>query len=245
MKNLIKGHIYQLKKDYFFLGCIIFSLIYLGLSIKFNSLRIELTGDNGIETMINSFLSVNIILYAFMLLTSNTVSETYRSGIMKNIIGRGIKKKNYYISMVLIMSVICLTVIFIYSLIMGYFAFTKVGMGAISYPIYHLLSVIIRIIFIFTYISFAVTASIITKNAITGFILSIIIPYIPKFLEIFLSIFKINISFDFLKISHYIPSFYDASNDLSFFIPSLFILLGYLCLSLIIGINIFKKQDIK
>ena len=35
MKNLIRGHIYQLKKDNFFFGCLAFSLAFLFMSIPF------------------------------------------------------------------------------------------------------------------------------------------------------------------------------------------------------------------
>ena len=44
------------------------------------------------EGMFNTFLSGDIILYIFILLTANLFEEHYRSGVMKNIIGRGIAK---------------------------------------------------------------------------------------------------------------------------------------------------------
>ena len=35
MKNLIRGHMYQLKKDNFFFGCLALSLILLMVSVRF------------------------------------------------------------------------------------------------------------------------------------------------------------------------------------------------------------------
>ena len=43
----------------------------------------------GIEELFNTFLGGDIALYIFMLLTANMVAEAYRSGVMKNIVGRG------------------------------------------------------------------------------------------------------------------------------------------------------------
>ena len=34
MKNLIRGHIYQLRRDYFFYGCLAVSIVYLFMSIR-------------------------------------------------------------------------------------------------------------------------------------------------------------------------------------------------------------------
>ena len=99
MKNLIRGHIYQLKKDHFFFGCLALSCIFLVVSIRLSlSLASISSPVMGLEGMFNTFFSGDSILYIFMLLTANTVAETYRSGVMKNIIGRGIAKKQYYLS---------------------------------------------------------------------------------------------------------------------------------------------------
>ena len=95
MKNLIRGHIYQLKKDNFFFGCLAASLIFLIVTIRFSSFVMELSPVMGVESLIGTFLDGDIILYAFMLLTANMLSEAYRSGAMKNIVGRGISKKQY------------------------------------------------------------------------------------------------------------------------------------------------------
>ena len=41
MKNLIRGHIYQLKKDNFFFGCLALGVIFLIVSIRFPSLDLN------------------------------------------------------------------------------------------------------------------------------------------------------------------------------------------------------------
>ena len=89
MKNLIRGHIYQLKKDNFFFGCLAFSLAFLFMSIRFLSPGPETGAVPGTESLISTFMGGDIVLYAFMLLTTNMIAEAYRSGVMKNIIGRG------------------------------------------------------------------------------------------------------------------------------------------------------------
>ena len=108
MKNLIRGHIYQLKKDHFFFGCLALSCVFLFVSIRLSfSLASVLNPVMGIEGLFNTFLGGDTVLYVFMLLTANMVAETYRSGVMKNIIGRGIAKKQYYLSIVFTVSIVC------------------------------------------------------------------------------------------------------------------------------------------
>lgn len=246
MKNLIRGHIYQLKKDYFFFGCLALSFILLIVSIRLSfSPGSELSPVMGVNSLIDTFLSDDFILYAFMLLTANMVAEAYRSGVMKNIIGRGISKKKYYLSMVFTISAAYLLVMLISSIIMGVIAGSRFGMGTNFYPSYYALSIIARILFVLAHISFAVTMTILTRNAITGVILGLIIPNIPKILEMVFGFLRINIGLDFLKISTHMPSVYAASNDLSSFLPCFAVLCGYLILSVFAGFMLLKHQDIK
>ncbi len=245
MKNLIRGHIYQLKKDGFFFGCFVFSLIFLIVSIRFFSPEPEASPVMGVDKLMGTFLSGDIILYAFMLLTANMVAEAYRSGVMKNIIGRGISKKQYYFSIVCTISVVYLLVMLIAGIIMGVLACSRFGMGTISYPGYYALSIIARILFVVAHISFAVTMTILTRNAITGVVFSLVIPNIPKIMEMILGFLKINIDLDFFKISTHMPSVYAASNDLSSFLPCFVVVCGYLILSVFIGFRLLKHQDIK
>ena len=94
MKNLIRGHIYQLKKDPFFFGCLALSFVYLVVTIRTSlSVAAATIPVMGLEGLFDIFFGGDIVLYVFMLLTANMVAETYRSGVMKNIVGRGIKKK--------------------------------------------------------------------------------------------------------------------------------------------------------
>lgn len=245
MKNLIGGHIYQLKKDNFFFGCLALSFIFLIVSIRFLSPESESSPVMGVDSLINTFLSGDIILYAFMLLTANMVAEAYRSGAIKNIIGRGISKKQYYLSIVFTISAAYLLVMLISSIITGVLACSRFGMGTILYPGYYVLSIIARILFVMAHISFAVTMTILTRNAITGVIFGLVIPNIPRILEMILGFLKIDISLDFLKISTHMPSVYAASNDLSSFLPCFVLLCVYLILSIVVGFRLLKCQDIK
>lgn len=118
-------------------------------------------------------------------------------------------------------------------------------MGTILYPAYYALSVIARILFAMAYISFAVTMTILTRNAITGVVFGLVIPNIPQILEMVLDFLRIHIDLDFFKISTHMPSVYAASNDLSSFLPCLVVLCGYLILSVLTGFRLLKHQDIK
>lgn len=197
MKNLIRGHIYQLKKDNFFFGCLALSIILLIISIRFSTFVTESSPTLGVESLINTFLGGDTVLYAFMLLTSNIVAETYRSGVMKNIIGRGIAKKKYYLSIVFTISAVYLLIMLVSGIVMGFLAFSKFGIGTLSYPVYYALSIIARILFVMAHISFAVTMTVLTKNVISGVILGLVIPNIPRILEMVLSFLRINIELDF------------------------------------------------
>lgn len=88
MKNLIRGHLCQLKRDNLFFGCLAFSVAFLIVSIRIASLGGG-AASGGIESLMGTFLGGDFVLYAFMLLTANMIAEAYRSGVMKNIIGRG------------------------------------------------------------------------------------------------------------------------------------------------------------
>lgn len=193
----------------------------------------------------DTFLGGDTILYVFMLLTANTVAETYRSGVMKNMIGRGIPKKQYYLSIVFTVSAAYILVMLIGGIVMGVLAGSKFGMGAISYPAYYVLSVIARILFVMAHISFALTMTIYTRNAITGVVFGLVIPNIPKILEMILGFLRIQIDLDFIKISANMPSVYSASNDLSSFLPCFVVLSGYLILAIVAGLRLLKNQDIK
>ena len=245
MKNLIRGHIYQLKKDNFFFGCLALSFIFLIVSIRFSSQGLEPSPVMGVESLMSTFLSGDIILYAFMLLTANMVAEAYRSGVMKNIVGRGISKKQYYLSIVFTISTTYLLVMLISGIITGVLACSRFGMGTILYPGYYALSIIARILFVMAHISFAVTMTIFTRNAITGVGFGLVIPNIPRILEMIFGFLKIHTSLDFFKISTHMPSVYEASNDLSSFLPCFAVVSGYLILSIVAGFRLLKYQDIK
>lgn len=246
MKNLIRGHIYQLKRDFFFFGCLAVGVVYLFMSIRLTlSLASALSPLTGVDGLLDIFLGGDTILYAFMLLTANMVAETYRSGVMKNIVGRGIAKKQYYLSIVLTVSTAYVLVMLIGGIVMAALAGSQYGMGTISYPGYYALVIIARILFAVAHISFAVTMTVLTRNVITGVALALVIPNIPQILEMALGFFKIQLSLDFLKISAHMPSVYAASNDLSSFVPCFLVLCGYLIVSIFAGFMLLKYQDIK
>lgn len=245
MKNLILGHIYFLKKDHFFYGCIAIALIMLIISIRVSSfLPIEIP-VTGIDSFFNLFLGDETIIYAFMLLTVNMVSETYQSGVIKNIIGKGTGKDKYYLSIVLTISLAFLLITMISGIIAGIIASYKFGLGTIMYPSYYILAIIARILFVVASISFSLTAIIFTKNTIYGMVLALIIPNIPQIIETIFNIIKININLDLFKISNHMPTIQNASTDISPFLPCFILLVVYIALSTIIGIYLLKKQDIK
>ena len=245
MKNLIRRYIYQLKKDRFFFGCLALSFIFLMISIRSSSPGPELSPVMGVSSLMGTFLSGDIILYAFMLLTANLVAEAYRSGAMKTIIGRGVAKKRYYLSIVFTISAVYLLVMLISGIVMGVLACSRFGMGTVHYPSYYTLAIVARILFVIAYISFAVTMTILTQNAITGVIFGLVIPNIPQIVEMVLHFLKMNVELDFLKISTHMPSVSAASNDLSSFLPCFAVLSGYLIISIVAGFGLLEHQDIK
>ncbi len=245
MKNLIRGHLYQLKRDNLFFGCLAFSVAFLIVSIRIASLGGGADSSGGIESLMSTFLGGDFVLYAFMLLTANMIAEAYRSGVMKNIIGRGIPKKQYYLSVVVTVSAAFLLVMLLSGIVMGVLAGSRSDLGTISYPAFYALSVIARILFVMAHISFAVTMAILTRNAIAGVIFGLMVPNIPQILEMILRFLKIRVDLGFLKISTHTPSIYEASNDLSTFLPCLIVLCGYLAVSIFVGLRLLKYQDIK
>ena len=180
MKNLIRGHIYQLKKDYFLFGCLALSFVFLIVTIRFSPMGLDLGSVTGVDSLISTFLGGDIVLYAFMLLTANTVAEAYRSGVMKNIVGRGIAKKKYYLSIVFTISAAYLLVMLISGIVTGVLAYSRSGMGTVLYPGYYALSIAARILFVMAHISFALTMTILTRNAIAGVLFGLVIPNIPQ-----------------------------------------------------------------
>lgn len=246
MKNLMRGHIYQLKKDHFFFGCLALSCVFLVISIRLTlTLASAINPVTGIEGLFDIFFSGDTVLYIFMLLTANMVAETYRSGVMKSVIGRGIAKKQYYLSIVITVTAAYVLVMLIGGIVMGAIAGGRFGMGAIQYPVYYILAVIARILFVMAHISFALTMTVYTRNAITGVLLGLAIPNIPKILEMALGFLKISVDLDFIKISTHTPSVYSASNDLSSFLPCFAVMCGYLIVSVFAGFRLLKHQDIK
>lgn len=124
------------------------------ISIRVSSfLPIEIP-VTGIDSFFNLFLGDETIIYAFMLLTVNMVSETYQSGVIKNIIGKGTGKDKYYLSIVLTISLAFLLITMISGIIAGIIASYKFGLGTIMYPSYYILAIIARILFVVASISF-------------------------------------------------------------------------------------------
>lgn len=244
MKNLIRGHIYQLKKDYLFFGCLAISFVLLFVSIRLSLASVD-NPVTGLEGLLDIFFSGDTVLYVFMLLTANMVAEAYRTGVTKNILGRGIAKKHYYLSLAFTLTAVYLLVMLAGGMVMGVIAGSRFGMGAIPYLPYHTLSVLAHVLFAMVHISFALTMTIYTRNAITGFVLGLAIPNIPKILEMVLGFLKIQIDLDFIKLSTHMPSVYSASNDLSSFLPCFAVLCGYLIVTLFTGFRLLKYQDIK
>lgn len=245
MKNLIRGHMYQLKKDHLFFGCLALGLIFLIATIRISSLEAAFGPTMGIDSMVSTFLSGDIVLYGFMLLTANILAEAYRSGAMKNIIGRGISKKHYYLSIVVTISAAYVLVMLISGIVMGVLAGSKFGMGTILYPGYYALAIVARILFVMAHISFAVTMTILTRNVITGVLFALVIPNIPQILEMALGFLKIHLSLDFFKMSTHMPSVYAASNDLSSFLSRFVVFCAYLVLFVFIGFRLLERQDVK
>lgn len=245
MKNLIRGHIYQLKKDYFLFGCLALSFVFLIVTIRFSPMGLDLGSVTGVDSLISTFLGGDIVLYAFMLLTANTVAEAYRSGVMKNIVGRGIAKKKYYLSIAFTISAAYLLVMLISGIVTGVLAYSRSGMGTVLYPGYYALSIAARILFVMAHISFALTMTILARNAIAGVLFGLVIPNIPQIVEMVLGFLKVNLDLGFFKISAHMPSVYEASNDLSAFLSCFVVLSGYLIISIAAGFNLLKHQDIK
>ncbi|MGI5857635.1 MAG: hypothetical protein ACOX64_14455 [Candidatus Merdivicinus sp.] len=243
MKNLMRGNIYQLKKDRFFFGCLALGVIWLMISIRYFSPEPDSTPV--MSSLLGTFLGGNIVLYAFMLLTANIVAEAYRSGTMKTIIGRGVAKKEYYLSIAFTVSAAYVLVMLISGIVMGVLAYSRFGMGTVLYPGYYTLSAAARILFVMAHISFAVTMTILTRNAITGVLFGLVIPNIPQIVEMVFGFLKMNVDLDLFKISTHMPSVYAASNDLSAFLPCFLVLGGYFILSIVVGFRLLKDQDIK
>ena len=187
MKNLIRGHMYQLKKDHFFFGCLALSFILMFVSIRLSlSLASVDNPVTGLEGLFDIFFSGDTVLYVFMLLTTNMIAEAYRSGVMKNIFGRGIAKKHYYLSIVFTVSAVYVLVTMAGGIVMGIIAGSRFGIGGIAYPAYYVLGVLARILYAMAHISFAVTMAIYTRNAITGVVFGLVIPNLPNILEMVL-----------------------------------------------------------
>ena len=246
MKNLIRGHIYQLKKDHLFFGCLAISFVLLFVSIRL-SLSLTSVDDpvTGLEGLLDIFFSGDTVLYIFMLLTANMIAEAYRTGVMKNILGRGIAKKHYYLSLAFTLTAVYLLVMLAGGMVMGVIAGSRFGIGGIPYPAYNTLSLLTHVLFAMVHISFALTMTIYTRNAITGFVLGLAIPNIPKILEMVLGFLKIPLDLDFIKLSTHMPSVYSASNDLSSFLPCFTVLCGYLIVTVFAGFRLLQYQDIK
>lgn len=95
------------------------------------------------------------------------------------------------------------------------------------------------------YAFMALAANIIAEVYRSGAIFGFLVPYIPQAVEMILGVFKIHISLDFIKLSAHMPSVYEASNQLSTFLPCFLVAGGYLLVSFLIGFQRLKGQDIK
>lgn len=244
MKYIFKSNFYRLKKDRFFLISIIFSLIL----IVFNSYQIISNNElvvTGWNKLRDGLVETQLWEYLFLILLANIINEDFNSGVIKNIFSRGVDRKKYYLGLILTILVILLTLSLANAFLGTLIATLKHGFGTIDNFILSIFAFVLKIIVLLINLCFITTTTIITKNAIQGFISGLLMLNLASILNIGAKIVNVNIPFQKLGISYYTSLIFDFSYDGFQYLLALLVCFIYLIFAICVGLKKIYSQDIK
>lgn len=245
MRNIINTNIYKtLKSKGYYIVCgllSIYILIQIYLSIRYT---LKLTQVTGMDTLIELLSGPYIVILFLMIIGKNMVKD-YESGVIKNILGRGITRTKYFIGQIISSYIIFGITWIIFVIILVSVSSIRSGVGQVNIKII-LTSGLLNMIFILTLIAMVIAIIAITRNGIGIVIIFVGAVNIAKIIMFIFSLFHINVNLYGVEMTTYISAI-NTQNSLNeiILLKGIGVLSIYLLFSIVIGLYAMKKQDVK
>ena len=256
MMDIIKSNLYKYSKSiwgYLFIAIMIIftgSLVYLEITAH--------TGEpNGAKIMFILFGQLSYFGFLFAIFIAMNMSESYKSGAVKSIFGRGIGKEKYLIGNIL-------TVSGLYIIAWGIFVAITTGVnsifvsfGTIKHPFNIFLVLVMLIIFAIAMITMVCVLTMVFKNGLLGFIIAWGIINAVGVMQFFIGFFsafpgnignsfvKMSLSLKYVAIDSYINNTTSHMNDTKMMLYGIYAGIAYIIVFMIIGKLVLKRQEIK
>lgn len=245
MINIIKSNLFKLFRNKTYYGiCVLLGLslilyIYLNYFAKYSNDFVVPALQNLSENLSNPYI-INIL---FALLAGKFILEDYGSGVIKNILGRGISRGKYFIGNIISIYIVYVITWIIYLVLQSIIYGFKYGIGTGNIKVL-LLGIILNLIFMLALIIIVSAITAITRNGILIAIIFVVILNIDKIIMLIASILHRRIDLYWINMITYI-NYIDIGTNNELLIKGIGISLVYVVIFIIVGLYAIKKQDVK
>ncbi|WP_297633910.1 hypothetical protein [uncultured Clostridium sp.] len=245
MRNIIDANIYKVlrSKGYYgicgFLG--IYILIQLYTVIR-HGIKPALTG---VDTIISFLSGDHMIVILLLIIIGKQMLKDYESGVIKNILARGVTRSQYFIGQIIssyiIIGVTWVAFVFVLVCINS----IQSGIGEVNIK-FIVIGGILNMIFILTLIVMMIATIAITRNGIIVVLIFIGAVNIAEIAMIIFSLFNMTLNLSKFEMTTYIGALsLKSNNNELLFLKGMGVMAVYLTVSMIVGLYVMKKQDVK
>lgn len=246
MRNIINANIYKtLKSKGYYVVCGLLSMyilmeIYLSFRYTFEPPQVT-----GIDTLISFLSGPYMVVLLFLIMIGKHMIKDYESGIIKNILGRGITRTKYFIGQIISSYIIVgiTWIIFVAILVIIGSIKSGIGQGNIKFI---LTSSVLNMVFILTLITMLIATIAITRNGIGMVIIFVGAVNIAKIAMFLFSLFNIRLNLYGFEMTTYISAI-NTQNSINemLLLKGIGVVAVYFLVSIIVGFYAMKKQDVK
>lgn len=184
-----------------------------------------------------------IINILFLILVGKFILEDYESGVIKNILGRGIGRNKYFIGNIISVYFVYIITWIIYLVLQSIIYGIKYGIGTGNIGNL-MLGIILNLIFMLALLTIVSAAVAITRNEILIILILIITLNIDNIIMLIAEILHRSIDLNWLSMINYI-NYISRSTSNILFIKGIGISLIYVVIFIFVGIYAINKQDVK
>jgi len=242
MFNLLKADFYKLKKSKAFLFSMVACLGLGAIHMLMPGAPAEIMGvDSGLGAL--ELLAINFHPQIFVAFIVVFVTAEFQLGTIKNTISRGISRRQIYLSKFIVTNVATVVLLLIYVLIHVVFGTIRWGFNPYeTISIYQVANFIgLHLLFVIAYTAFFMLIAILFRHLagalVTGYLYIIMIGLL--FLaEVEGSLIRYELHWNVNNFGIFEPTYPEPWHGI-------IVALAWIVISLILGVIIFKKQDIK
>lgn len=246
MINILKVDINRLlKSKVYYVICGLLG-IYTAIQIYFNFFYHggSSYGVKGASTLISFMQQPTTIIILFAVLTGRFILEEYSNGAIKNILGRGISRTNYFFSKIIATYLVAIVTSILFVVVQVVISILSARFGMIEHPEYLILGIILDMIYLLAIITIVIGTTAITRSGIIIFVVFIMTINIFKIIMLISSIVHVHMKINLIwfDISTYVGKI-GYNNIIP--IKGIITAVVYIIIFLAIGVYGIKKQDVR